>query len=244
MLELPSLLSDIIVAVLLVAATTTAQQATRVWRTRSERNIWRPILKSGRPLGIVLTCRRGPFPRSTHRTSINEVRVVLAFAPVFEKIGIEYRVIDSLDASDSDLSSTNLLVLGGPAFNDVSRRAFAAVQNNLPVSINLDEVAITIANRRYAPEYDSDSHKVVKDYGLVIRCRNPFDLSSATAAFLVMGCHGFGTAGTAQFLRRSGLARQLATEVDRQDFVAITEVHVHGEEYSTRIVESFLLPHL
>ncbi|MER5227078.1 hypothetical protein [Streptomyces flaveus] len=182
------------------------------------------------------------MPRSTHRTSINEVRVLLEFTPTFEKIGIEYRITDSLDVADSELSSANLLILGGPAVNDVSRRAFDAIQDTLPVSINLEEVAITVANRRYAPEYDPDAQKVVKDYGLVVRCQNPFDPSRKSAAFLVMGCHGFGTAGSAQLLRDPGLARQLASEVDQRDFVAIAEIRVQGQAYGTRIIESFLFP--
>jgi hypothetical protein len=239
---LPSVVSDIVGGVLLVAGTAAAHQAARAWKTRAERAIWRPMLRNGRPLGIVLTCRRGPFPRSTHRTSLNEVRVLLAFTPTFEKIGIDYRVLDSLEAADPDLSSSNLFILGGPAVNDVSRNAFEAVRNTMPVNINLEEIAITIADRRYAPEYDSDTQRVVKDHGLVIRCQNPFDLSGTTAAFLVMGCHGFGTAGTAQLLQDHGLARQLTAEVDRRDFVAITEIQVRGDEYGTRIVESFLLP--
>ncbi|MEU9480936.1 hypothetical protein [Streptomyces sp. NPDC048191] len=215
---------------------------TAAWKTRAERRMWRPILKNGRPLKLVLTCRKGPFPRSTHRTSINEVRVLLEFTPIFESIGIEYKITDSLEAPDTELSSANLLVLGGPAVNDVSRRTFGAIQDTLPVSINLEEVAITIANRRYAPEYDSEGQKVVKDYGLVVRCQNPFDPSHKTAAFIVMGCHGFGTAGSAQLLRDRNLARQLAAEVDQRDFVAIAEIRVHGYEYDTRIIESFLFP--
>ncbi|WP_164904800.1 hypothetical protein [Streptomyces cyaneus] len=239
---LPSVFAEVVGGVLLVLGTATAHRALGAWKTRAERRIWRPIMKNGRPLGLVLTCRHGPLPRSTHRTSINEVRVLLEFTPTLDKIGIEYRITDSLDAADSELSTANLLILGGPAVNDVSRRAFEAIQDRLPVSINLEEVAITIANRRYAPEYDAEVHKVVKDYGLVVRCQNPFDPSRGTAAFLVMGCHGFGTAGSARLLRDPGLARQLAAEVDQRDFVAIAEIRVHGQEYGTRIVESFLFP--
>jgi hypothetical protein len=238
---LPSVASNVAASAVLVAGTAIAHRATRMWRTRAERAVWRPVLRSGHSLGLILTCRPGPFPRSTHRTSINEVRVLLSLTPTFEKIGIDYRVIDSLEASASDLSAMNLLILGGPAVNDVSRRAFEVVQHTLPVGINLQEIAITVGNRRYAPEYSPDTQRVVKDYGLVVRCRNPFDLSHGTYAFLVMGCHGFGTAGTAQLLRDPGLAGQLAAEVDRRDFVAITEVQVQGAEYGTRIVESFFL---
>jgi hypothetical protein len=49
-----------------------------------------------------------------------------------------------------------------------------------------------------------------------------------------------GTAGSAQLLRDPSLARQLAAEVDQRDFVAIAEIRVHGYEYDTRIIESFL----
>ncbi|MEV7347061.1 hypothetical protein [Streptomyces sp. NPDC093544] len=92
----------------------------------------------------------------------------------------------------------------------------------------------TIANRRYAPECDAAEQTVVKDYGLVVRCQNPFDPSRKSAAFLVMGCHGFGTAGSAQLLRDPALARQLASEVEQRDFVAIAEIQVQGQEYRLR----------
>jgi len=239
---LPSITSEIVGGLLLVAGTAAVHRAAHLWKTRAERRVWRPLLRNGRPLALVLTCRKGPFPRSTHRTSINEVRVLLEFTPIFEKIGFEYRITDSLDATDAELSSANLLILGGPAVNDVSRRAFDAIQDTLPVSINLEELAITIANRRYAPEYDATAQKVVRDYGLVLRCRNPFDPSGRSAAFLVMGCHGFGTAGSAQLLRDPALARQLAAEVDQRDFAAIAEIRVQGHEYGTHIIESFLFP--
>ncbi|MFF4796684.1 Nif11-like leader peptide family natural product precursor [Streptomyces sp. NPDC001276] len=238
----PSIASEVVGGLLLVVGTATAHRMAGAWKTRAERRIWRPILKNGRPLRLVLTCREGPLPRSTHRASINEVRVLLEFTPTFENIGIEYKITDSLEAPASELSSANLLILGGPAVNDVSRRTFDAIQDTLPVGISLDEVAITVANRRYAPEYGAGGQKVVKDYGLVVRCQNPFDPSHKTAAFVVMGCHGFGTAGSAQLLKNPSLAAQLAAEVDQRDFVAIAEIRVHGYEYDTRIIESFLFP--
>jgi hypothetical protein len=239
---LPSVASDIIGGVCLVAATTLVHRAARLWKTRAERIIWRPILKNDRPLGIILTCRRGPLPRSTHRTSISEVRALLQFTPTLEKLGIRYKVIDSLDAAMPDLSSRNLVILGGPAVNDVSRRTFGAIQDTMPVSIDLDDLSITIANRRYTPTYDTDTQKVLKDYGILIRCQNPYDPTRRTFAFLLMGCHGFGTAGTAQLLRNPSTTRQFASEMGKRDFVAITEVHVDSSEFGTRIIESFLLP--
>jgi len=238
----PSVLYEIVGGVLLVAGTTAVHRSAHIWKTRAERRIWRPILKSGRPVKVVLTCRPGPFPRSTHRASVNEVRVLLEFVPAFSQMGIEYTVSDSLVVMDPELQSANLLILGGPAVNSVSRRALESIQDTLPVGINLEDICITVSNRRYSPEYDEDTGTVVKDYGLVVRCRNPFDSASDSMAFLVMGCHGFGTAGAAQLLLRTNLVRNLSAEVEQRDFVAIAEVRVRGHDYSTRIVESFLFP--
>ena len=238
----PAVVYEVLGGLLLIAGTTAAHRGAHIWKTRAERRIWRPIIKNGRPIGVVITCRPGPLPRSTHRASINEVRVLLDFSPVFNRMGIECRISDSLVASDAELSSANLLILGGPAINAVAQRALDAIQDTLPASINLEEIAITIANRRYAPEYDQNEGRVIKDYGLVVRCRNPFDSSNASMAFLVMGCHGFGTAGAAQLLLDEGHARKLSSEVEQRDFVAIAEVRIKGQDYETRIVESFLFP--
>lgn len=210
------------------------------YKSRAWRKLWAVFL--GKDLGIVLTTREGPLPRSTKRISFAEARVVTDLIPLLHSLSIRYILLDQEELAASSPGNWNLLVLGGPSVNETARRMIDIIQTALPFSWKLEPVGISIANRVYEPSYDSVSKKVTQDYGVIVRVPNPYDNSRQRWVVMVMGCHGFGTEGTAQVLRERHLSQELVKAVGDKPFVAIVAVGVRGGSYLVHVEEVYLLP--
>jgi hypothetical protein len=216
-----------------------SRRSVLVVKTRNERRLWR-ALRSNVELKVAITTRPGPLNRSTPRVSLNEVRVLTGVIPTLLRLRIRYSLIDSFVRDISVAAHCNLLILGGPGVNELSAAGLKVLGPRLPAGFDLSEVAITISNRRYSPTYD-ESGAVTKDYGLVIRARNPFSDDSSLSAIFVMGCHGYGTGGAANLLTTEKLAAELLNQVNDGAFLAIVGVTVAGAGYLTEIEEIYRL---
>jgi hypothetical protein len=231
-------LVNITAGLALIAIGYTSRKAVFAFRTRNERRLWRP-LRSGAELRVAITTRPGPLKRSTPRVSLSEVRVLTGIIPTLLRLGIRYSLTDSFLQNLDGARRCNYLILGGPAVNELSAEALRLLDPRLPAGFDLSEVAITISNRRYAPTYDEQTGLVQKDYGLVIRAQNPFSEGRPFSIILVMGCHGYGTAGAANLLTSEKLAAELLRKIGDDSFLAIVSVTMAGTGYDTKIEEIY-----
>ena len=100
-----------------------------------------------------------------------------------------------------DLES-DLILLGGPKTNDLTRSALDELGNRL--GITQDGSAIIAGGQRFEGLTDADA--VAHDYGLVIRTANPF--STKHRLIILSGSHTYGTVAAARFLVESPEARR------------------------------------
>jgi len=226
------------IALLLVGAV--SQRLIDAWRFRSERRIWRLFAREAE-LGICLTTRRGPFPKSTHRLSLSEVRPVADIVPLLSRLGIKYTLLEASTADADTLGKMNLLILGSTFVNKVSREFVEFLGPVLPMSSSMEPRQITIANQKYAPTYSADGSRVVHDYALVVRAHNPYDKTHSRWALMIMGCHGFGTEGASRVLISRILIRKILSEADDKPFAAVVSVRIVGRAYDSEIVEIYSL---
>jgi hypothetical protein len=231
---------NVAAGIALVAFGAISRKAVVAYKTRNERRLWRPFRTKGN-LAIAVTTRPGPLARSTPRVSLTEIRVLIKLIPTLEKLGIHYHLIDSTANSLGQAGDFHLLVLGGPATNELTREALKILQPRLPAGFDLSTLAVAVADRRYTPKYNNGTGTVDLDYGMVVRISNPFSSDDSLSAIFVMGCHGYGTAGAARILTSEKLAAELLMRVRDDPFLAILETKVAGSHFDTRLREVYPL---
>lgn len=109
-------------------------------------------------------------------------------------IGIRNFSVYCSDFVHGDLLRTNLVLLGGPHANTVSRDLMAAVRPTLCFGDpDSDQIAVhdAIEGRLYVPRRLRGADRSGSDYGLIVRAANPFE--PTRQALLFAGSFGYGT---------------------------------------------------
>lgn len=134
-------------------------------------------------------------------------------------LGIIMGVLNNVGIKDIDVVPTynfsgdryqnNLILLGGPDANIVSREFYNKIDTNFKFGDpNINEITLydTKENLSYRPKYNTNK-KVIRDYGFAFKTENPFN--SETNIILLAGCYGFGTCSAAQLFESSRLLDKL-----------------------------------
>lgn len=133
-------------------------------------------------------------------TGIGQVR---ALGHILESLGKAYDInVRNINLSINqiqDLIEKDLILLGGPKNNEISR---LLIQKVTPIrKIIQTNEGIEWDNNdtfeRYTPIVENK--KVKKDYGLVIRMLNPFDSHKKSFITLFSGCHTYGTVAASKY---------------------------------------------
>jgi len=122
----------------------------------------------------------------------------------------------------ADRLESDLILLGGPKNNKVTRMMLAALQTRLPVSV-LDRTFVWSTGAtelRYLGQ--SRKQSVYTDYGLVIHVRNP--KKPATTLVMLIGCHTYGVVAAARYFLEE-YSPPLTKR--KSSFVAIVEAEVN-----------------
>lgn len=95
----------------------------------------------------------------------------------------------------------DIIILGGPKNNEITRMFL----NKLPLSKNVvTQIENTIHWKVQYEENEfnasEENQKVTKDYGLILRGKNPFACTATPTTFcLFTGCHTYGTIAAAKY---------------------------------------------
>ena len=239
--DVRDLLINIVAGILLIGLGALGRALLGLWLYRSERRLWKSFRGSPQ-LQICLTTRAGPYPRSTQRVSLAEVRAVAEVTPILERLKIRYKLMPSTNSSDSSLGNHNPLILGSTFVKEVARRAVELLGPRLPAVVTEDPREVVVSNRHYGPQYADGSQRVLQDHALIVRAHNPYDPTGSRWMFLIMGCHGFGTAGASRLLTQETMSRTIQSTIGDGAFAAIVSVKVVGETYQASVVEAYALP--
>lgn len=108
-----------------------------------------------------------------------------------------------------DRYQNNLILLGGPDANKLTREFYNKMETNLKFG-NPDINEITLKDSkvglRYGPKYGKNS-RVIGDYGFAFKTENPYNPESQV--ILLAGCFGFGTCSAAQLFESSRLLNEI-----------------------------------
>jgi hypothetical protein len=205
----------------------------RRWRTRRARRFWRPF--TGKPTVVALSIFMDEF-RNWERSGLvgaGDVRALLALQRKWASLGgAEFRTESSERlASQGDLRE-NLICIGGPDANPVTRLILDRTSTTLGVANGSVTFFDTETGRYFSPRIDTNGDR--RDYGIIVRARNPFNLERA--ALVLAGSFGDGTRAAAELVCEERIERSDFAAA-RMTFELLLEVEViSGTPQTPRIV--------
>lgn len=133
-------------------------------------------------------------------------------------LGIIMGVLNNVGITNIDIVPTynftgdryqnNLILLGGPDANKLSREFYNTMKTNLNFgNPDINEITLYDSNENlnYLPKYKNS--KVTGDYGFVFKTENPYN--PETNVILLAGCYGFGTCSAAQVFESNRLLDEI-----------------------------------
>ena len=133
-------------------------------------------------------------------TGIGQLR---ALGQIIESLGKSYNIriqniLLSIDQIQKQIEN-DLILLGGPKTNEITKLLLDKIK---PLEIVYQEKSTIYWGKNETDiEYSgiTKDKKVVKDYGIAIRMKNPFDSSKQTYISLFSGAHTYGVIASAQY---------------------------------------------
>ncbi|MEV6850776.1 hypothetical protein [Actinoplanes sp. NPDC051411] len=152
-----------------------------------------------------------------------------------QRIGCPVRVssVDSLSPEDRE---HDLVLLGGPDANDLSRATMERYDGTLSMTVpgsKIHDVAFydNVSRRGFAPRRGPDGDLTL-DYGLIIRVPNPLGGGRKTEVLILAGCWGYGTTGAAEAICDSEFLQDAVIRKNRFfESVVRTAVHADAAHY-------------
>ena len=134
-------------------------------------------------------------------------------------LGIIMGVLNNVGITDIDVVPTynfsgdryqnNLILLGGPDANSLSREFYNKLNSNLKFG-NPDINELTLYDSKekskYLPKY-GENGRVIGDFGFAFKTENPYNPD--TNVILLAGCYGFGTCSAAQLFESNRLLGEI-----------------------------------
>lgn len=145
----------------------------------------------------------------------------------FDKLGLENFDVAYADRTSGDLLNANLILLGGPDANSVTRDAVSKIKSTIQFG-NPEKYEIafydTITNRVYAPALQNiNSKKIINDYGIIFKTANPF--APDKQIIVVAGSFGYGTwAGVRYILSKAFIENPLVNKNGQIECLITTDI--------------------
>lgn len=108
----------------------------------------------------------------------------------FDSMDIKNVVINYDNKIDKDALKSNLILIGGPTTNNITKMVLSNIHSTLNFEKSSLAIFDTKENEEYKPSVSPSGDGGV-DYGLIIRARNPFEKSKK--AVVIAGSWGYGT---------------------------------------------------
>lgn len=193
--------------------------------TRAARRFWAPFLKGGAHVVLGRFERFKDFERSG-LMGVGDANAWAELQAQLRQLGLDGCKVAFADEMPGDGLNSNLILLGGPDANVLTREAMARIPSTLRFGDpDLNQVSIRDATtgKNYHPEPGRTPDEVVRDHMLVLRAANPF--SPDKQLLLIAGSYGFGTwAGARLVQMRSFLEDQIVSA--KGGFEALGETDV------------------
>lgn len=200
-----------------LATTLIGYVAGRAWQRfvdqlpyRRARQLWGPIL-SGQLQIVTSRFDSQDFTDPTGVIGAGDAMALRVLRTYFASIG--FTKVEEVYVKEASLDRTkNLILLGGPDTNEVTKDALDLIRPYVEITEDKDDENGTMEVRdlRVAPKSDSNSSGRQRDgrysaganldYGIIIRANNPFNPS--TTIVIIAGAFGYGSWGGANLALR------------------------------------------
>jgi hypothetical protein len=236
----PDITSNLIAAAIggvLVWSTTTARRRLKLFRAR---RFWRALGRR-QPLIVLGAHDFGPRRRWARAgvVGMGDIEALVEIEAQLRKLGFAGKITESKQLTPRELSS-DLVLVGGPVANDVTRTMLAKLDGVLSYAFaeDPDHEAHVVFDRQsghaLAPRYEK-SGCPVSDHALIIRAPNPL-APDTSELVIVAGCWEHGTAAAAEKLGDRKLLRKLKKMKHFEVLVETTVVN--GAHYNTKVLET------
>ena len=113
------------------------------------------------------------------------------------RCGLKKTVTELYESPSREAREANLIVIGGPDVNDLTRTLLDKLPVNFTIARNgrgRNVIRDMVHNHEYEPVND-EARGRIRDYGLLIRAVNPY--GKAKSVMILAGAHGFGSLAAA-----------------------------------------------
>lgn len=176
----------------------------QAYRTRSARRFWRPLIE-GPTLVVLSRFRDFSDFEPSGLIGAGDSRALQELTSYFSKIGLEVPEVVYDGSVTGDRLQRNLILLGGPDANELTKLVLAKCKAKLTVIPESAEIQDGEATLRPCLQ-DGD---VVFDCGAVLRLTSPF--WSRNKVVIVAGGFGYGTWAAVQLTREPEFLKRSAT---------------------------------
>ena len=173
--------------------------AYRAFKLRHARKFWRRFTAETSRL-VVGRFLQFPNFEPSGLIGAGDASALIELKTFFEKMGLGQIEVHYSDQIDGDLLQANLILVGGPEANLVTREAVVKMIPALEFGYP-DRNAIAfydfITRKEYLPWTDLISGEITRDFGIILSAPNPF--APATRIIVIAGSFGYGTRAALRF---------------------------------------------
>jgi hypothetical protein len=170
------------------------------FQTRKAKRFWRSFAKSRTKVVM------GRFHEFTEfepsgLIGLGDAVALAELQSFFDRLGLPRLSVGYANRMGVDDLKQNLILLGGPDANSVTREVVSRIQPTIRFGDpRNNEISITDSQsgKVFTPRWSSESEDVVTDYGLVYKVQNPF--SPDHDVLLIAGSFGYGTWAGVQYV--------------------------------------------
>lgn len=168
------------------------QTLRKALRSRRSQRFWKPFVTGELQVVIGRFLEFTQFEQSGF-LGVGDAIGLTELRTYFGGLGLRDFTVSYADRVDGDSLKTNLILIGGPDANAVSKEVVTKINSTLRFGNPAHyEIAIydSATDRIYAPLTKSDSHEIIKDYGVILKTTNPF--SPSKQVLVIAGSFGYG----------------------------------------------------
>jgi hypothetical protein len=163
-------------------------------RYRYANHFWKPFVTGDLQVVVGRFFEFASFEQSGF-LGVGEAIGLTELRAYFRKLGLRDLSISYADELTGDALKTNLILIGGPDANSVSKEVLSKIQTAIrfgnPSTHNI-ALHDTLTNKYFVPNLQKDSQeKINTDYCGIIRTPNPF--TPDKRLLLIAGSFGYGT---------------------------------------------------
>lgn len=185
---------------------------------------------------IILSARQGNKVGSTPKGSFLEMEAFHAIGKLLNILKIEINLKNGLKEERLVDIENDLLLIGGPSYNKVSKDVWNKICEISPVTLDMEgNNTIKVGIKNYSISFDEQTSKM-KTYAIIFKVHNPIQNKKDKCIIASFGLNGFGTMGGVSVLSdREKMIKIFQNYSD--EFIAIVESEFeHNKLIKSRIL--------